>query len=258
MWDHLRMESHDDPEARIRDLERTLTDRTRASELGTQPSGTAADPATRPYTDPYPPPPPMTGPLPPMPPPAGYGPPYPGPPHPAPARSAGSGHRGVWLIAAGIFVVAIGSAVAGVISFTSTVSDVASVFDPGSSDPTAVPSIDIQIPPMWTSVPDINVPGNAVPTEPTVATSGQQISISGIGEQRTVLCDGGSISVSGVDNTVEITGNCLGLSVSGVRNTITVESLGVIGVSGFDNKVTYRDGAPEITQSGTGNSIERG
>ena len=73
VWDHLRMEPHDNPEARIRALEQPLADIARATELGTTPhtSGGA-----------YPPPP-----LPPMPPhaqdygaqytPPGYGAPSP-------------------------------------------------------------------------------------------------------------------------------------------------------------------------------------
>jgi Protein of unknown function (DUF3060) len=254
MWEHRRMEPHDDPEARIRDLERPLNDRARASELGTQPYGTDPYPPTRPYADPYPPPPPMTGPLPPMPPPVGYG----GTPYPAPPRPGGSGYRGGWLIAAGVIVVGVVAAVAGMVSFTNTVSDVVSVFDPGDNSPTAAPSINIDIPPIWTSAPNVSVPGIGAPTEPTVVAPGEQVSISGVGEQRTVICDTGTVSVSGVDNNVKIAGPCLGLTVSGVRNTITVESSGTVSVSGFDNKITYRDGDPEITQSGTGNLIERG
>src|SRR5215207_8227746 len=37
VWEHLRMEPHDDPEARIRALEQPLSDVARASELGTTP-----------------------------------------------------------------------------------------------------------------------------------------------------------------------------------------------------------------------------
>ncbi|PRC47164.1 hypothetical protein C6A85_86365, partial [Mycobacterium sp. ITM-2017-0098] len=28
--------------------------------------------------------------------------------------------------------------------------------------------------------------------------------------------------------------------------------------SGFDNQITYRSGTPEITESGTGNTVEQG
>ena len=34
MWEHLRMDPKDDPEARIRELERSLNDQARTSELG--------------------------------------------------------------------------------------------------------------------------------------------------------------------------------------------------------------------------------
>lgn len=236
------MEPHDDPEARIRDLERPLAESARTSELGTQPYGAGPHP-TRPYADPYPPPPAV-----------GYGTPYPPPPPPhMPSR-----HRGGWLIAVAVMVAGGAAAVAGVLAFTNMVSDVASVFDPGDNSPTAAPSINIEIPPMWTSVPDVSVPGTDSPSGPTVVAPGEQVNISGVGEQRTVICEAGMVNVSGVDNNVQITGSCLALSVSGVRNTIIVESSDGIGVSGFDNKVSYRTSDPKITQSGTGNLIERG
>jgi hypothetical protein len=31
-----------------------------------------------------------------------------------------------------------------------------------------------------------------------------------------------------------------------------------IAVSGFDNKITYRSGTPQVSESGTGNSITQG
>src|SRR4029077_13916098 len=43
VWDHLRMEPRDDPEARIRALEQPLADTARATELGTTPYATSSD-----------------------------------------------------------------------------------------------------------------------------------------------------------------------------------------------------------------------
>lgn len=90
------MEPDDDPEARIRDLERPLADSARASEFGGTESGGSGYP-------PYPPPPP--GPVPPPVVPsapsygAGYGAAFPG----ATPRSA-TGNRVFWIVAA-FFVV---------------------------------------------------------------------------------------------------------------------------------------------------------
>lgn len=66
------------------------------------------------------------------------------------------------------------------------------------------------------------------------------------------------MSISGVDNTIEVAGHCALVNVSGVENHITVESSDVLNASGFDNRITFRDGDPEITTSGAGNVIERG
>ena len=245
------MESQDDPEARIRDLERPLADRAYASELGVHPPGTdPLPPPTRPYAGPYPPPPPMTGPLPPMPPPGGYRAPYPGPVH-----HTGSGFRGVWLIVAGVFVVGAVALASSIASFTNVFSEVKSVIDSDADTPTAAPSIAIDIPPVWTGVPDIDAPSTG--SEPAV-TPGVVLNISGVGNNRTILCEGGDIAVSGVDNIVELSGHCTNVTVSGVRNTVTIESTDIIGVSGFDNKITYRTGDPEIGESGNGNSVQRG
>jgi len=73
MWDHLRMDPKDDPEARIRELERSLNEQARTSELG----GSGYQPGAGQYG--YVPPPPRS-----------YGPTY-----PPPAASLGSPYQQV-------------------------------------------------------------------------------------------------------------------------------------------------------------------
>jgi hypothetical protein len=46
--------------------------------------------------------------------------------------------------------------------------------------------------------------------------------------------------------------------VSGVQNSVTVEAVDSIAASGFDNKVTYRSGAPKISNSGGSNVVQQG
>jgi hypothetical protein len=87
---------------------------------------------------------------------------------------------------------------------------------------------------------------------------GSTFSVSGTHKQVAVNCDGGLVNVSGVSNTVEITGNCDTLTVSGVENTVHLETARKIGVSGFDNKVTYYSGEPEVSKSGNNNTVEQG
>jgi hypothetical protein len=192
----------------------------------------------------------MTGPLPPMPPPAGYGTAYPGP-----VRRTGPGARAVWMLAIPALVVGATAAIGIAVWFSSTVSDTRSMIDSLTETPQALPSIDIEIPPIV--IPDISIPDAGQPPAGPVGP-GDVASVSGVGAHRTLVCEGGDITVSGVDNVVELTGNCGKVTVSGVRNEIRIEAVGIIGVSGFENTVTYRDGAPEITQSGNGNSVDRG
>jgi len=240
------MEPQDDPEARIRDLERPLSDRARASELGTGPPGPDPYPTpTRPYAtyqDPYPPPPPMSGPLPPMPPPVD------GPPFPAAGQRSGSGIRVATLVGVGVLLIVGAGITGGVLWFINQFNNVSS-FAP---TPSAAPSIDIDIPPIVIpAVPRADTP--IAPVGP-----GDSVSLSGVGMDRRIDCAGGVVSISGVDNTIEVTGMCADVRVSGMRNEVRVDGAAGITVSGFDNVLTYRDGDPQITESGDGNSVRRG
>jgi hypothetical protein len=91
-----------------------------------------------------------------------------------------------------------------------------------------------------------------------VPPPGGSVGVSGIGENKTIACNDSIISVSGVDNTVVITGHCTSLTVSGMDNVITVDSSESIEAAGFDNRVTFKSGSPEIHTAGGGNVVEQG
>ena len=65
------------------------------------------------------------------------------------------------------------------------------------------------------------------------------------------------MKISGIRNTVNITGHCVKVSVSGIENIITVDIADTIGASGFDNRVTYHSGSPQIDATGS-NVVEHG
>ena len=246
------MASQDDPEARIRELERSLNDQ--ASELRTS-SSELGGAGQYGYVDPPAPPPPGSydTPYPPPPPPGSYGQPHPPPPPGSygmpPSYSSGSGitfptmpsksggFRAGWLFLVIFGVVGIGIA-GSVFAFFKTANSI-------SDFSTSFPSISVNVP-----SPSV---GSSVPT----ATVGAPVSIAGAGEQKKVVCDGGSVNISGVSNTVEITGNCAKLTVSGMQNEVTVDSADTIGASGFNNAVTYHSGTPKIENSGD-NVVEQG
>lgn len=259
------MNRDDDPEARIRELERGLNDQARASELGGGKSGSPAaymPPSAPAYT-----PPDYSTPA------YGSPPPYGSQPYgnqqyanqpsgtqpygqfPSPPRKSSGGIP--WAVFGLIAVLFIGGAVAGAIFYTSRSGGGSSVSSGGGS-------IDVPSIPSYPSFPSIEIPSiPAVPgapeTDPTVivASPGENVSVSGIDENKTVTCNDGSVSISGIRNTVNVIGRCVKVSVSGVNNVVTVEAADTIGASGFDNRITYRSGSPQVDNAGS-NVVEQG
>lgn len=101
-------------------------------------------------------------------------------------------------------------------------------------------------------------PSSTAAPGPTLVPAGSTFSVAGTHKSVAITCDGCSVNVSGVSNTVEIAGNCDSLTVSGVENSVTVETAEKIGISGFNNKVVYRSGQPEVNKSGDGNAVNQG
>jgi hypothetical protein len=206
LWDHLRVEPQDDPEARIRALEQPLADTARATELGTK--YTAPD-------DAYLPPP-----LPPMP----------------PRKPSAGIPWAVFGIAAVLFMIIAG----GVGWFIVAKSTSSIPRFPG----VAIPSISVPSAP-------------SVPSQPTAAAPGQQLSVSGMGEHKTLECNHNPVTVSGMGNTVTITGHCTTVTVSGMQNNVTLDASDHITASGVNNVLIYHSGSPEVINSGA-NRVEQG
>ncbi|ORW54955.1 hypothetical protein AWC21_24945 [Mycolicibacterium peregrinum] len=237
MCEHLRMDPKDDPEARIRELERPLADAAQASELGTgKTAGPSGPPPTQPWTTAYPPPPP--GPPAPWP---GYE-PYPAPPQPR--RTSGA--TPFFILFGALTVILVAGGIAATVMFSSTDAGTTDTDSYSDSQSTTI---------RQTTINGVPVPG---PVAPTQVPAGETVIVSGINEHRTVECRDNTVIVSGIENQLEITGHCAALTVSGVQNVITVESADTIGVSGFENRVTYRGGEPDVSKSGQSNVVEAG
>jgi Protein of unknown function (DUF3060) len=227
VWDHLRMEPHDDPEARIRALEQPLADTARATELGTTPYTASSDA----YLPP-PLPPQAQGPYPPP----GYGAPW----APPPRKSSAGIPWVIFGVAAVLFLV-----IAGAVGFFVVNKSTRAIPNiPGVTIP-SIPSI-----PSMPSVP-------SVPSMPTTAPPGGQISVAGVGETKTITCNDNDVSVSGVSNTVTITGHCTTVTVSGMQNKVTLDESDQINASGFDNVVTFHSGTPDVNSGGS-NVVQQG
>ncbi|MBX7432247.1 DUF3060 domain-containing protein [Mycobacterium sp. Y57] len=266
------MEPDGDPEARIRDLERSLADRASASELGTRPydgSASAGVPVPPPTYDGAPPTydgaPPAPGPAYPQ-----YGSPQygspqyrspqSGSPYYAPPQQVVQKRSGaLLLIPIAVFAVVVFGVIAAIVFFT-----VGGTGDPSSRSYTPQPpGVAGGGGPVDAPRGPVDAPrGEPRPPTPekevTTVEPGGHLGIGGIDQKQTVVCDQGSVSISGMSNTIEIQGDCAAVTVSGFENIVTVESAATINASGFDNHVTYRTGEPDISNSGSGNVVEQG
>jgi Protein of unknown function (DUF3060) len=223
------MQSQDDPEARIRELERPLADVARTSELGTEQHGSGYRGGA------YLPPPVQA-----------YGAQYAG----APQRAKSGLGAARWLFAGILIVLLVVGAGVAIYS--------ARIFSLGSETrpPVQIPNVSGgggQI----DKAPGVG-PIETVPSkEPSISSGvpipppGEQLSVSGVDENEIIACNESIVSVSGVNNTVTITGHCVSLTVSGVENVVTVDAADTIGASGFDNQVIYLSGSPEINATGS-------
>ncbi|BBY62858.1 DUF3060 domain-containing protein [Mycolicibacterium helvum] len=218
------MNPDDDPEKRIQELERPLTDQAQTSELGT-----AGPPGG------WPPPPPGY-----------YGPPMPPPSVPSP----GSGIRIGWIALALLIVGLIvgGGAIVATSLFAVNRSGTPTVPSGGGTFTTATrPSH---------STPTSPAPSSSAATV-TMPAPGGNLSVAGVNANKRIACDDSVVTISGMDNTVVLTGHCTLVQVSGMNNIVTIDVADTINASGMDNKVTYHSGSPKITKSGFGNTVEQ-
>ena len=213
------MDPQDDPEARIRELERPLADQARTSELGTpQPAGYSYPPTL---------------------PPVSYGTPFPTSPRKTPKFHG-------WLMVLAVFILGGAALAAGVAVYTFSSSPITGSRprmyggDDGSftDEPSSEPETSEEL--------------------TTTARPGGKLSVSGVGKNETIACDDGIATISGMSNTVVLTGHCATVTVSGVQNVVTVDSADTINASGFDNRVTYGSGSPVINNAGDSNLVEQG
>ncbi|MUL66065.1 hypothetical protein BOO86_16440 [Mycobacterium sp. CBMA 234] len=235
------MSRDDDPEVRIRELERALNYQARASEL-TEPGHqwASATPALdQPYSDRY--------------------------RRIQPPQPSGSGTSVRRVIYAAFLLAGLAAPViAAVILVGNFV---------GKKHPTLVPpsagrppSVSVAAPSQSSqSSQSVVVNGTTVMSGPGLielppqpGDPSQPIQIAGVRGSRTMACTDRPISISGVSNSITITGHCSTVEVSGMDNTVTLDSADKIVTSGMDNHVTYHSGEPEIPAPGGSNTVSRG
>lgn len=244
MCDDSPMSAPEDPEARIRDLERPLSESARAAEQRAVPY---AEQGSVPYTEQ------SAGPY------AEQSSGQPGynathldwnttAPIPPPPRRSGSRAA----LAVFVFAVIACALGAGLLAYLLIGRGPVPSGQPGGHFPSAGPVAEEPIPAL-PARPD-TPPAVPVPA----AAPGTTITVAGAEEHRTLACAGHTVVISGVSNIIDITGTCAAVVVSGIENEITVDESASIRVSGISNRITYRVGDPDVGNSGLGNVVEPG
>ncbi len=211
----------DDPERRIRELERQLSD-AKGGPRENVPVGDELGPAEVPGMMP-PPPPPMMAPAPP----GMYPPSYSVLRRQMDRRRR---FRSIWLVflVPGIMLIAV------------------LVFHPYRVEKPSTPAMSGAEPTPDLSDAVITVgPGGNLTAEPTNGTV-------------TFVCDRGDMTVGGNTNSVYLSGHCAHLTVKGSDNKVVVDSADAIDADGSGNQVIYHSGAPEISVAGSGNFVKKG
>jgi Protein of unknown function (DUF3060) len=283
----------DDPEKRIRELERELADSTRPPQSRPPYTGDAqpymgdAPPPTvdAPYTaNPYAANPPYTA----NPPYAGNAPYVRDPTWGVDFRPPRRRSRYPWfivLIVLGIFVPTIVSLVA----HFATSNRVRSSFGNGSgatassNNPTAVPQggelrvggnmegktvacNDGKLT-LYGTNSDYSITGHCVSltvggfNNKATVDSADTLESTGYSNTVTVrACDNGNLTLSSYGSKFNVTGHCASLAISSYDNKVTVDSVDSINIngSGYNNVITYHSGTPKVTDSGYSNSIQQG
>jgi hypothetical protein len=252
------MNSEDDPEARIRELEQPLADRARASELGDGSDYRYPPPPPGPIPPPPGPvPPPANSGLPPMsanPAPQSYG--Y-GNPYPNVTPRSSSGMRWFWILAA-VGIIGVLLLVGGIAAYAARQFSHGDLTVPSPTETTSAATPSGRAPSNGPSTGKTHAPSTG-PSPSATEPAGQPVIVSGINENKTVACSGNStITVSGISNVVTLTGHCGSVTVSGLNNIVTVDTADTIEATGLNNKVTYHSGSPKINKTGSGNVVEQG
>jgi hypothetical protein len=67
-----------------------------------------------------------------------------------------------------------------------------------------------------------------------------------------------TIAVNNYGNMFTLTGHCGSIKVSMYDNQLQVDSVDTVDISGYNDSVTYHSGSPKVTQSGYGITVKQG
>jgi hypothetical protein len=213
------MDQPDDPEARIRDLERPLTDPAPAAELPA--SDVSGDGCPRSM------PPVIQG----------------GPSSSTPPRPWGMRSRWGRLVSILICLV---------IAWLSLVRLIDNLGRLVGGSHSSTPHFGPAWVPSHSNLPDIPTPSS---TASDTATPYDPVRVTGTNVSQTISCDSNGVTISGSSNTITVKGHCTWLWVPGDRNVVTVDTADDIDVVGSHNDITYTTGQPKTENTGESSTI---
>jgi hypothetical protein len=77
-------------------------------------------------------------------------------------------------------------------------------------------------------------------------------------ETFTVVCDQAELTIAGNANSAYVAGHCAHLIVKGSHNKVVADNADAIDTDGSGNQVIYHAGAPQISVKGSGNVVQKG
>jgi hypothetical protein len=75
---------------------------------------------------------------------------------------------------------------------------------------------------------------------PTAVPQGGELRVGGNNEGRTVACNDGKLTLYGTNTDYFVTGHCASLTVGGYSNTVKVESIDTLESTGYNNTATVQ------------------
>jgi hypothetical protein len=108
------------------------------------------------------------------------------------------------------------------------------------------------------SAPWPDTSSSANPSNALTVGPGGNLTVGPSSQTLTLVCNHGNLTVDGNTGQVNVTGHCARLTVKGSHNKVNADTADTIDTEGSDNQVVYHTGAPEITVGGSANTVNRG
>ena len=95
-------------------------------------------------------------------------------------------------------------------------------------------------------------------SRPIQLPPGGSLSVDGNAQTKNIACNDGHVKVDGREMTVTISGHCASITVDGVINKVNVDSADTVDIDGIHNVVTYHSGSPKVTNRNGLNTVAQG